>query len=139
MTCISFDSINVGYEIPILNKDPISRYTLALYCGASGDHNPIHVDSDFAKGAEMPDVFAHGMLIMAYLGQALTSWIDQSALRSYSVRFAAITWLGSEISSGAKVTEKFEESGEKRLRLQVQAADQEGDVKVIGEAVIAVP
>ena len=57
MTDITFDSINVGDEIPVLTKDPISRYTLALYCGASGDHNPIHVDSDFAKGAGMPDVF----------------------------------------------------------------------------------
>ena len=27
----------------------ISRHTLALYCGASGDHNPMHVDIDFAN------------------------------------------------------------------------------------------
>ncbi len=25
------------------------KHRLALYCGASGDHNPIHVDIDFAK------------------------------------------------------------------------------------------
>ena len=64
---------------------------LALYCGASGDHNPIHVDLDFARQAGFPDVFAHGMLVMAYLGQALTDAVPPSRIRSFSTRFAAIT------------------------------------------------
>ncbi|MDB4032643.1 MaoC/PaaZ C-terminal domain-containing protein [Porticoccaceae bacterium] len=49
----------VGTQIPPLTLPPISRYTLALFAGASGDHNPIHIDSDFAKASGMPDVFAH--------------------------------------------------------------------------------
>ena len=73
--------ISVGTEIPALELAPISRYTLALYAGASGDHNPIHIDSDFAKSAGMPDVFAHGMLSMAYLGRMLTNWQPQAKLR----------------------------------------------------------
>ena len=43
----------------------ITRTTLALYAGASGDHNPMHIDIDFAKKAGFPDVFAQGMLVMA--------------------------------------------------------------------------
>jgi len=82
-------------------------------------------------------VFAHGMLGMAYLGQALTGWVPQSALRAYSVRFASITWVGNEISCTGTVTEKFEEEGEKRVRLEVKAADQDGDIKLIGEAIVA--
>ena len=46
--------ITVGTEIPALKFAPINRTTLALYAGASGDHNPIHIDSDFAKKAGMP-------------------------------------------------------------------------------------
>ena len=127
MSNVSYDSLSVGDEISAVNKPAISRHTLALYCGGSGDHNPIHVDSDFAKAAGMPDVFAHGMLSMAYLGQALTGWVPQSALRSYGVRFASITWVGNELTCGGTVTEKFEEDGEKRVRLEVKAADQDGD------------
>ena len=137
MSKVSYDSLSVGDEISAVNKPAISRHTLALYCGGSGDHNPIHVDSDFAKAAGMPDVFAHGMLSMAYLGQALTGWVPQSALRSYGVRFASITWVGNELTCGGTVTEKFEEDGEKRVRLEVKAADQDGDIKLIGEAVVA--
>ena len=67
---------------------PITRHTLALYCGASGDHNPMHVDIDFAKAAGFPDVFAHGMLVMACLGQALTDAVAPGRIRSFSTRFA---------------------------------------------------
>jgi hypothetical protein len=43
----TFESLKVGDEIPALKIPPVSRHTLALYCGASGDHNPIHVDQDY--------------------------------------------------------------------------------------------
>jgi acyl dehydratase len=62
--------VAVGERLVNKSFPPISRHTLALYCGASGDHNPIHVDLDFARKAGFDDVFAHGMLAMTYLGQA---------------------------------------------------------------------
>ena len=55
----------VGERLVHKTFPAISRHTLALYCGASGDHNPIHVDIDFARKAGFPDVFSHGMLVMA--------------------------------------------------------------------------
>ncbi len=129
--------ITLGYEIPALQLPPISRHTLALYCGASGDHNPIHVDSDFAKKAGMPDVFAHGMLSMAYLGRMLTNWQPQSQLRSFSSRFAAITQLRDVISCTGTVVELFEVEGESRARLEISAAKASGEQTLIGEAVVA--
>jgi acyl dehydratase len=111
--------------------------TLALYCGASGDHNPIHVDSDFAKSAGMPDVFAHGMLSMAWLGRALTQWVPQTAIRDYSVRFAAITQVHEKITCTGEVTEKFEVDGERRVRLTLTTANADGQIKLAGDAVVA--
>jgi acyl dehydratase len=78
-----------------LSIDPISRSALALFAGASGDHNPIHIDLDFARAAGFDDVFAHGMLSMAYLARMLTRWVPQKRIRSYGVRFAAVTPLGA--------------------------------------------
>ena len=48
----------IGDEIPNLITKPISRSMLALYAGASGDHNPIHIDIDFAKQTGLSDVIA---------------------------------------------------------------------------------
>lgn len=139
MNAPRFDAVEVGSDIPLLTSEPISRWTLAMYAGASGDDNPIHIDLDFAKKAGMPDVFAHGMLSMAYLGRALTNWVAQSALRSFDVRFAAIVQVGDRISCSGRVVEKLTVDGEKRVRLQLSAADGNGEVKISGEAVVALP
>jgi acyl dehydratase len=135
----SYDTLAVGDAIPSLTLPPLSRLTLALYCGASGDHNPIHVDSDFARSAGMPDVFAHGMLSMAWLARVLTHWVPQSAIRAYSVRFAAITQVAETITCTGVITDKFEVDGERRVRLSLTTANAEGQVKLAGDAVVAWP
>ena len=139
MSQLAYQSLEVGSELPTSTSAPISRTTLALYAGASGDHNPIHIDIDFARKFGMPDVFAHGMLNMAFLGQLLTGWVPQSAIRQYGVRFVAITRVGDQITCCGKVTEKFEENGEKLVRLELSAVNQDGYVKLSGQAVIALP
>ncbi|MBT7203755.1 MAG: dehydratase, partial [Deltaproteobacteria bacterium] len=72
---------NIGDEIPVMTTEPLTRHVFALYCGASGDHNPIHVDFDYAKEAGLEDVIAHGMLSMGYLAKMLTNWIPQKQIR----------------------------------------------------------
>jgi acyl dehydratase len=119
MTLPKFDSLNVGDEIPALTTPLVSRHTLALYCGASGDHNPIHVDLDFAKSSGLDDVIAHGMLSAGYLAQMLTNWIPQSALRSFNNRFTAMTQIGDIVTCSGKIVEKFEKDGEKFVRLEL--------------------
>jgi acyl dehydratase len=127
----------VGERIVHKEFPPITRHRLALYCGASGDHNPIHVDLDFAKEAGFPDVFSHGMLVMAYLGQALTDAVAPSRIRSFSTRFAAITQLGAKLTCEGIVIELFDDKGEKRARLALTTKDQNGEIKLAGEAIIA--
>jgi acyl dehydratase len=127
----------VGSSLPPLTLAPINRTTLALFCGASGDHNPIHIDLDFARKAGMPDVFAHGMLSMAYLARLLTSWVDQRRLRQFSARFAGITHLGHQITCSGKVVERLDVDGEPRVRVEVQSINQYGEVKILGDAQIA--
>ena len=82
MSISEITKLSVGDSLEPMTHNPISRTTLALFAGASGDHNPIHIDIDFAKSVGMDDVFAHGMLGMAYLGRFLTSIADQSNIRS---------------------------------------------------------
>jgi acyl dehydratase len=139
MNALTFKDVNVGDDLTPFTAAPISRHALALYCGASGDHNPIHVDIDFAKRAGMDDVFAHGMLSMAYLGRLLTNWVPQQALRKYGVRFVAITHVGDSITCSGKVMEKFEQDGEKRVRVELTTINQDGQIKLKGEATIALP
>jgi acyl dehydratase len=130
-------SPSVGKRIVHKEFPPITRHRLALYCGASGDHNPIHVDLDFAKEAGFSDVFSHGMLVMAYLGQALTDAVAPLRIRSFSTRFAAITQLSAKLTCEGTVTELFEHNGEKRAKIALTTKDQNGEIKLAGEAIIA--
>ena len=119
---VDFTTLKVGDSLPAFTTDPVSRFNLALYCGASGDHNPIHVDLAFAQRAGMPDVFAHGMLSMAWLSRMLTNWVPQSQLRDYGVRFVAITQVGEAITCSGTVVELLEVGGERRMRVAVQTS-----------------
>jgi len=132
-----YDAVNVGDALPSLSLPPLTRTTLALYAGASGDHNPMHIDIDFARAAGMPDVFAHGMLSMAWLGRLLTEWAPQRDLREWSVRFSAITHVGERIVCTGRVTEKLERDGEPLIRVAVSTANEAGAIKLTGEALIA--
>ena len=123
-----------GAEIGRLTADPITRHMLALYCGASGDHNPIHVDLDFAKAAGMPDVFAHGMLTMGLTGKMLTNYVGDGRLTKFGVRFTNQVWPGDTLTSTATVTELREEDGDKLVDLEVKTTNQDGTTVVSGYA-----
>ena len=137
MSEMAFDHPAIGERVVYKTFPPITRHTLALYCGASGDHNPIHVDIDFARAAGFPDVFSHGMLVMGYLGQALTDAVAPHRIRVFSTRFAAITQLGACLTCEGHVTELLENKGEKQARLALTTKDEKGEIKLAGEAIIA--
>lgn len=137
MNQASFDTVHVGDKPVSFTLPPLSRLTLALYCGASGDHNPLHVDIDFARSSGMPDVIAHGMLSMAYLGRLLTDWVPQSAVRELSTRFSEMTHVGDELTCVAEIIEKTKTDGEPRARLKLTVTDQRVGVKLQGQAVVA--
>lgn len=133
----AFDTIHLGDALPPLELPPITRTTLALFAGASGDHNPMHIDTDFARRAGMPDVFAQGMLSVAYLGRLLTDWVPQRRLHTINLRFLGITHLGHTLSCTGRVTEKFSRDGRNFVKVEIQTATQYGDRKIIGDALIA--
>ncbi|MGX9351403.1 MaoC family dehydratase [Shimia sp. W99] len=126
----------VGDTLPPLTFGPITRTTLALYAGASGDHNPIHIDIDFARKAGMDDVFAHGMLSMAQLGRLVTNWAGQDNVTSLSTRFSALTPVGAVITCTGEVTEQLIHEGAPHLRVRLSATLADGTQTLKGEALI---
>lgn len=127
----------VGAELDPLRLAGISRTTLALFAGASGDHNPIHIDIDVAQSAGLADVFAHGMLSMAYLGRILTNWVPPESIREYGVRFAAVTPVNSEPTARARIVAVDTVDGEARATLSLTVTLADGTVTLSGDAVVA--
>ncbi|MBC2589703.1 MULTISPECIES: MaoC/PaaZ C-terminal domain-containing protein [Rhodococcus] len=122
-----------------LRPGAVTRTTLALFAGASGDHNPIHIDIDSARASGMDDVFAHGMLSMAYLGRLLTDRFPQSSIRELSTRFTAITPVLAEPTLTATIKEIVTVDGERRAVLDLDAVLADGTRTLAGTAVVAWP
>ncbi|GLF97946.1 MaoC/PaaZ C-terminal domain-containing protein [Streptomyces yaizuensis] len=115
-----------------LKAPKVTRTVLALYAGASGDHNPVHIDIDACRAVGIPDVFGHGMLSMATLGRLLTDWVPQERIRSYEVRFSAITPVNAEPVCHGTVTGVTD--GLARIDLTVTLPD--GTVTLRGSATV---
>ncbi|MER5527342.1 MaoC/PaaZ C-terminal domain-containing protein [Streptomyces sp. NPDC002677] len=128
------ETLAVGDELPPLVLPPISRTTLALFAGASGDHNPLHIDIDAARAAGESDVFAHGMLSMAYLGALLTSHLAQTRLHTWTVRFVARTPVHAQVTCRGTVREIHEEDGRRTVVLDLTAALADGTTTLRGSA-----
>lgn len=69
----------------------VDRKALIAYAAASGDHNRIHWDGDFAKEVGLPDVIAHGMRTMAVAGELVSEWAgDPASVVEFGVRFSGM-------------------------------------------------
>ena len=147
---VNFNDIKIGDPMPSYTTCPITRTHLVRYAGASGDFNPLHHDQSFAKMIGLDSVIAHGMLIMAIAGEAITAWVENKYLRKISVRFLSMTepvdWNNVEntknratIIVSGKVVKKYEDNGEKRIQCNIVAKDALGSRKLDGFFIVALP
>ena len=135
---LSFSDVNVGDQAPVLTHT-LTRADLVQYAGASGDFNPMHTDEVAAKEAGMESVFGHGMLSAGLLSTALTNWVGVGNLKRYNVRFVKQAWPGEEFSTTITVTGKRTEDGVHLIDVDCSLANQNGEVKVAGEATAFLP
>ena len=126
----------IGDQLPSLTLGPIGQADLVLYANASGDQNPIHIDQDFAKKSGLPDVIAHGMLIMSYLGRLLTNAVPQSQIKNFSVQFSNMTYLNQKVICTGKVLEKNSIDNKEVVTVSLKVEDLQGEKKIIGQAII---
>ena len=133
-----FDDVHEGDAAPVVSHE-LTRTDLVMYAGASGDFNPMHHDELKAQQAGLPSVFGHGMFSMGLLGRAVTDWVGVGNLRSFKVRFTKQTWPGEVLTSKIVVSAKRKDDGDNLVDLDVELANQAGEVKVAGTAIAALP
>ena len=80
-----------------------TKEQIAAYADASGDHNPIHVDDDFARSVGLPGVIAHGMLQMGIAGTvAAEAAGGGDRLRRLVCRFSGMVVPGDKVTFSAE-------------------------------------
>jgi acyl dehydratase len=95
-----------------------TREQIEAYAEASGDHNPIHLDDEFARSVGLPGVIAHGMLQMGLAARvAVEEAGGAGRLRRLTCRFSGMVRPGDTITFRAE---------EKDGKVDVTAVNQEG-------------
>jgi acyl dehydratase len=111
----------------------LDRAMLKAYADASGDHNPIHRDEEFAISVGLPNVIAHGMLTMALVGKYLTDWAGGAiAVKEFSARFVKPVIVPADQKVDLTVSATVSEVEGDRISITLSATS--AGVKVLGMA-----
>ncbi len=130
----------VGDVLPAVRR-AISREGINAYRNASGDHNRIHYDDEFAAATRFGGVIAHGMLTLALVSEIMTKaygadWLTSGSLR---VRFRGAAYPGDtlEVNGVVAKTELGETGATVTCNVEVRNADN-GDRIITGTASLLV-
>ncbi|HEY91718.1 MAG TPA: MaoC family dehydratase [Dehalococcoidia bacterium] len=128
-----------GADLPGINKE-IRQENINRYADASGDHNPIHINEDYARETPLGGTVAHGMLMLAYISQMMTGAFGRNWLESGSldVRFRAPARPGDTISVSGKITALDKAAEQDRVSCSVLCQNQNGESVITGIAEVKV-
>ncbi len=116
----------------------ITDAAVRAFAEVSGDHNPVHLDEDFARKTVFRGRVAHGMLLGAHISAVLGKDLPGpgSIYLSQTLRFEQPVKIGVEVKVRVQVTGKDEASRKLTLSTVCTVDDQ---VVATGEAVVIPP
>jgi acyl dehydratase len=131
-------ALAVGDEMTALSRT-VTQEQITAYADASGDHNPIHVDPEFARSVGLPGTIAHGLLDMAILTEALGRWAGgYEQVASMACRFSKPLLPGETVTCTGRVTAIDESAGIATLELEAISSSGER-VLTNGRATVRLP
>ena len=113
---IRLDIANPGEIVAMYEPLPSTPEDLVRYAHASGDMNPLHLDSEFARRAGFERLVVHGMLNMAHLGRLLTDSFPPESIKTFRARFLAVVLVGQRVRYEAILEERDENIHQLALR-----------------------
>ena len=134
-TGLQLSELIEGRDLPGMKKAVIQE-NINLYAEASRDFNPIHIDEAFARKTPLGGTIAHGMLILAYVSQMLTTafgrnWLSGGRL---NVRFKAPARPGDTLALSGKIRRVEKSEDQILINCDVLCANQGGETVITGEA-----
>src|SRR3989304_2582977 len=129
-----------GIDLPSLTK-LVTQDKITLYAEASQDFNPVHINEEFARKNGLDGTIAHGMLILAYVSEMMTTafgktWITGGKL---DVRFKAPARPHDTIRVSGKITKIEKGEGQTIISCSILCSNGKEEQLITGEAILVVP
>ena len=134
---VTFDEIVIGDTATYTRL--ITNQEVEAFAAISGDHNPLHLDPDYAATTSFGECIAHGMLTGALISAAIAMQLPGpgSVYLNQSLQFRAPVLLGDTLTVTLQVTEKHGKRPWVTLSCTVE--NQDGKAVAKGEAQVAAP
>jgi len=107
------------------------------FAEVTGDHNPLHSDTEYAKKTRFGECIAHGMLSAGFISAVLGTKLAPNACAIYlsqTLRFLRPVRVGDTVRATVEV--KGIEPEKRTLTLETECFNQNNEPVVKGEAVI---
>jgi len=117
----------------------IEQSDIDAFANVTGDHNPVHLDEEFAKTTRFGKRIAHGMLTASLISAVLANKLpgEGSVYLGQTLQFVAPVFPGDEIT--ARVTVKAIREDKPIVKLETICVNQRGEIVIRGEATVLLP
>lgn len=131
-------NINIKIGDSFSRKRHVTDELVRAFAEISGDHNPIHLDDDFATATRFGRRIAHGMLSGAFISAVLGYEFAERKIvyLSQTLTFTAPVYIGDTVTTTATITKVREGKG--IVTMDTICRNQHGDTVVKGEAVVMI-
>lgn len=137
----AFEDLEVGFELPSLERGPLSTAHLMRWSAATENWHRIHYDYPYATKVEgLPDLLVSGNWKQQFLTELISSWLEPDGwLISISFQFRAMNVRGQTLSAWARITDLSTWNGYGIVRLELGITNEYREESTPGLAVGIVP
>jgi 3-hydroxybutyryl-CoA dehydratase len=136
MTALFFEDLSVGQSAELTRT--VDEAAIQGFADVSGDHNPVHLDEEFAATTPFKTRIAHGMLSAAYISALIAGKLPGpgAIYLGQSLSFKRPVKIGDEVTVTATITALDPE----KARVTLSTVCTVGGKTVLdGEALIMAP
>jgi len=114
----------------------IEQADVDAFADLTGDHNPVHVDEEFAKTTRFERRIVHGMLTASLISSVLANKLpgEGSVYLGQTLQFLKPVFPGDVIT--ARVTVKEIREDKPIVKLETLCINQRGEIVIRGEATV---
>jgi len=136
-----FDDVNVGDDLTLLEKGPMSPAHIMRWSAASENWHRIHYDYPFGTGHDKnPGLLINGSWKQHLLAQMLDEWAGLDgwvAKITFQYRAMNIEW--ETLTAWGKVTNKYEKDGLGYIECETGIRNNNGLESTPGTAIVVLP
>lgn len=117
----------------------ISDADVRMFAELTGDHNPVHLDEDYARATRFGRRIAHGMLTASLISSVIANELpgEGTIYLGQTLQFVAPVYLDDTVTARVTVLKLREDKPV--ATLETVCVNQRGETLLRGEATVLIP